>query len=675
MKKYTIAIIFLLLINVSFALDDDWFIKATDAKLEFNMNIPYEITKTSNDYSITGFTINVSGLPDNYVAKSNEDIQEQNIIISLDTNNIKTDLKNTNTRQYEYNIKSTITNKIQNNKISQKIDYPYSLHDIQGKEYYLKATEYIDSDNKEIKDFVNSLEFTDDAFTNINILAYWINNNIEYNLNTMTEDAQQKASWTLENKQAACDEITNLFIASLRAMNIPAKAISGIAYTNIHDDFLPHAWSSVYIDNQWIEFDVTYGEYGYIDPGHIKLIEGNKIDKEFINYEWTAKDIDIVPKETNYDINIVESTIPKTTSSYSDRININGVMITKDIKYTELDIGSYNVIELEFENKNNAYTVINMDVITPNETKIVSGKQNLIVLKPNERLERNIIIKYPDDLYSTYLYTFPLDLDFKSNNYNNKFEENISVSANFDKKSLIDIQEYLRDSNGLEIIEGKYIVSSSFIDSEYNIENECELEKQSNKNYKLNCYMLNGIKNTNLDICLDNKCISKYTDKGQLIDYSFDIEYDEDKIYELDIKDNDVNIVCKNYAIRKELTQIKDQENIELKDLNNQAILNIVLQPIEQQDLIANNNCETIDILLETNYSIMIKVNDKGHDEKADIVNTLNLDISSIIDKEENNINILLYDHDELIDEQEITIKYTNLGFFDKIKLFFRRLF
>ena len=672
MKKYTIIIIFLLLINIGFALNNDWFVKTTDAKLDFNMNIPYEVTKESNDYSINRFMINISGMPKNYQTKSNEEIQGQNIIVNIDTNQITNDLENTVTRQYEYNIQSTITNEIKNNNIAQKVTYPYSPTTIQDQSYYLQETEYIDSNNAEIKEFVNSLDLTDDAVTNIMLIAYWINNNIEYNLNSMTEQAQQKASWTLENKQAACDEITNLFIASLRALNIPAKAISGIAYTNTHNDFLPHAWSSVYIDDQWLSFDVTYGEYGYVDPGHIKLIEDNRIDKEFINYEWTAKDIDVQPSPIEYDVEIIESTIPETTSAFEDRKNINGVLITKDTKYTEVDIGSYNAVELTFENKNNAYTVIEMSVVTPNETSVLSGRQNLIVLKPKETLKRNIILKYDDDLHSSYLYTFPLDIEFNSNNYKNSFNENISVAVKYDSVSLLNIQSYIGDDNAIEVKDNKNIVSSSFTNPEYKVQNQCTLNQMTNNNYELECYLLNGIEHRNLNICLNNDCQQQSADKGQLIEYNFNIEYQPDIVYTLKINED----LCTNYLINKEDVDMQELFDKDISFDEDYVNLKVLLEPIEHKELTISNSCETINLNSPSNHTLKIKVNNLEQNDDVSGIREYNLQVTkSALYLEENVVVVTLYENNEIKEEQTIKIRYTNLSWLEKAILFFRRIF
>jgi len=115
-------------------------------------------------------------------------------------------------------------------EVKTKVHFP--LKGIDKFKKYLLPTETIDSDNKKIIQRATELvEGEDDAFKAVFKLASWVEENVEYDLNTLTATAAQKASWVLENKQGVCDEMASLFIAMARAVGIPARFVSGISYT------------------------------------------------------------------------------------------------------------------------------------------------------------------------------------------------------------------------------------------------------------------------------------------------------------------------------------------------------------------------------------------------------------------------------------------------------------
>jgi len=151
-------------------------------------------------------------------------------------------------------------------------------------EIYTRPSATVDSDNKEIIRLASVLaEGEDDLYQVAFKLAEWTKNNVKYDLSTLTASVSQKASWVLRNREGVCDELTNLFIAMARSLGIPAKFVSGIAYTNsplFEEEWGPHGWAEIYFPGYgWIPFDVTYGEFGFIDPGHIKSKEALDADE------------------------------------------------------------------------------------------------------------------------------------------------------------------------------------------------------------------------------------------------------------------------------------------------------------------------------------------------------------------------------------------------------------
>jgi len=135
---------------------------------------------------------------------------------------------------YEYHIDSIVETE---NHLTQTNKQTFPRIAEEELEYTLE-TEYIDitEDIEQIAQEITEGETY--MYKTVFKLADWTERNIQYNLSTISATTVQKSSWVLENREGVCDEITNLFISMCRSLGIPAKFISGIAYTNIIDDFV-----------------------------------------------------------------------------------------------------------------------------------------------------------------------------------------------------------------------------------------------------------------------------------------------------------------------------------------------------------------------------------------------------------------------------------------------------
>ena len=170
--------------------------------------------------------------------------------------------------QFKYDAKIKTNN--QRVEVRQKIPFPLAPQDIAGFEGYLQPTATIDSNHPQIIAKATELvEGEDDLFKAVFTLANWVDDNVDYDLTTLTAGTSQKASWVLENREGVCDEMTSLFVAMARSVGIPARFVSGISYTTsdlFSEPWQPHGWAEVYFPEVgWVDFDITFGEYGYID--------------------------------------------------------------------------------------------------------------------------------------------------------------------------------------------------------------------------------------------------------------------------------------------------------------------------------------------------------------------------------------------------------------------------
>src|SRR3989344_4426933 len=242
-------------------------------ELNININSEIEIIPEKNSYSIDYMNVVLKYFPDEDERQKiiSEKIIAEGADIENRDNKIYFSWEDPKEKRYYYSIDADIKTKNDFIKITKKVPFPIRFED-KSLERYIKPTEFIDI-NSDIKDLaVELVEGEDDMYIAVTKIADWINNNVEYDLTTLTAEAVQKSSWVLENKQGVCDEITNLFISMLRSLNIPARFVGGVVYTNAGYYFGNHGWAEVYFPGYgWIPFDVTFGQYGWVDPSHVKL--------------------------------------------------------------------------------------------------------------------------------------------------------------------------------------------------------------------------------------------------------------------------------------------------------------------------------------------------------------------------------------------------------------------
>tara|TARA_Y100000310_G_scaffold343267_2_gene450094 strand:- start:3990 stop:5840 length:1851 start_codon:yes stop_codon:yes gene_type:complete len=291
---------------------------------------------------------------------------------------------------YTYNIQSTVHTQTNLAKVYQEQTFP--ITNTEQTEYTL-ATEFIDI-NDDIEEKAQELSAGEtDLYKVVFKLAEWTEENIEYNLSTIAAETVEPSSWVLENKRGVCDELTNLYISFCRSLGIPARFISGIAYTNIINDFGPHGWAEVYIDGQWIPMDIAYGQFGWVDATHIKFNELTDPNQASANFEWSGLNFAIEPGQLNIDAEL-------TNTEYNQEQYLNIELIP-----TRVEVGpnSYVPIEIQLTNNNDYYVPTKVYItIAPDLTE--DNAKN-ILLEPGQTLSLFWTIILPDNLDPNLIYT------------------------------------------------------------------------------------------------------------------------------------------------------------------------------------------------------------------------------------------------------------------------------
>src|SRR3989338_4597226 len=500
MKKLVIILILLIVIPSVIA---DWFYNSKNIIANIDISSYAEVVPTTPSGYIETATINMTFFPKQY---DNQELLKfyTNPQAELDENSLKFTWKMPEGKiDFMLNADVKTTNIFP--EIRQKINFPIQElpEDIK---VYTKSSETIDSDDEGIIRIASELvRGEDDLYAAVFKIADWTKNNIEYNLSTLTADVSQKASWVLENKQGVCDELISLFIALLRAVGIPARFVSGISYTNsplFPENWGAHGWAEVYFPSYgWLPFDVTYGQFGWIDPAHIKFKDSVEPSTY---YNWLGRNADLKTRKLD-----IKTELRDKIGYFKTPLNIESSTLKKAISF-----GSYNLLEATVENINDFYYATELHLSKPKEVKIIGDESKSILLLPAEKKKVFWILKLDNNLDSRYSYTFPLIVSTTNN-----ISSETSFTANIRERD-VSFDEVEKIAKLLEEEKEKKYSG--------NVVLECKIDKDEFYEYEdIEVYC--NAKNTgnvfldDADVCFENQC--KKIDLGisQTKNVSFEI--------------------------------------------------------------------------------------------------------------------------------------------------------
>lgn len=127
---------------------------------------------------------------------------------------------------------------------------------------FLKATSEFPANDKTVINQAKATAGEDrDAWSVARKLADWTHNNLVWK-----SVARASATETLATREADCSEFSQLFVAMARSLGLPARLVSGLAYSG--NSFGGHAWVEVWVGD-WVELDPTWGT-DFVDATHIR---------------------------------------------------------------------------------------------------------------------------------------------------------------------------------------------------------------------------------------------------------------------------------------------------------------------------------------------------------------------------------------------------------------------
>ncbi len=293
-------------------------------------------------------------------------------------------------RFFSYEEKGTVIGKNDLIRVRKKVPYPIAPVFNE----FTQATEFIDM-NVLIQQQARDLaEGEDDLFMMVFKIAAWVGKNIRYDLGTLTAPVVQKSSWVLQNREGVCDELTNLFISMVRSRGIPARFISGLAYSNAGYGWGPHAWAEVYFPNVgWVPFDVTYGQFGWVDPSHIRLKAAVDSGEASVKYSWKAVDAKFKSGGVALGAELVKTgeVIPQY------------VILSVRPLLNKVGPGSYVPLEVSILNTQQAYVPVNVIITKAQELTEKNVKQ--VLLLPGEEKKVYWMMKIPNEVDAGFKYT------------------------------------------------------------------------------------------------------------------------------------------------------------------------------------------------------------------------------------------------------------------------------
>ncbi len=398
MKRF---LLFLLLLPLVFAQPTDWF-KAGLVQTQLNVSSDIGIVGSGPSPFVELLKADVIFVPQNsdFVAVRSFEAYPP-AIITGDRARFEWKTPAIGKVSYRYSAIVDTANNVP--RVTAKIPFP--IQTPQGFEKYIQPTQNIDSNNAAVLGQAFALaKDEDDLFIVVSKIAAWTKNNVEYNLSTLTAEVSQPASWVLQQRYGVCDEITSLFIAMLRSLKIPARFISGLAFTNspqFPQGWGAHGWAEVYFPGVgWVPFDPTFGELGWVDPGHIKLKESLDPQEPTTVFEWQARDINVQVEDLK-----LSASIQKYEGIAPLELKIRASPLRARVGF-----GSYNGIVLDVENLADYYVGMEFALTRVTDLEILNGESQQIALPPKGRGKVFWKVRVHEGLDRNFQYEMPIQI-------------------------------------------------------------------------------------------------------------------------------------------------------------------------------------------------------------------------------------------------------------------------
>ncbi len=505
MKRWVVGLLLLLVLVNGVAAEEprDNYNEFESLQLLFSLESGVEFIPTENTPKVEMFQADISFFPkDNGYLQVNNLKTEETAPAEVEIKEyISFKWRNPAPTQLFYKINADLTTVNRLIPIQKRVSFP--LRNVDEKLLqYTKPTDFIDV-TPEIEQKARSvIGGENDFYVVVFNVAEWTKKNVEYNLSTLTAEVVQKSSWVLRNKKGVCDELTNLFISMLRSVGVPARFVSGMVYSNIDYKWGAHGWAEVYFPEVgWIPFDVTFGQYGWIDPSHIKLKESLDSGSPSAEYTWRADGVQVKMKEL-----VVDAKLQGAQGK-----NDPPVKISLQPAHAEAQFGSYVPLIVTIENLENSY--VSTSVTVRKAPGLTEKNVKEVLLKPKETKNVVWILEIPNG-ESNYLYTATLEAQ---TSFGNNAASKIHYGDEFKFYTREAAEQYLARSMQWE--EKKRLEGVTM---------NCSLDQEiyyANDTATILCKLINARENSiSIDVCVQESCQQTAIGVNQDVTLSFKIQ-------------------------------------------------------------------------------------------------------------------------------------------------------
>lgn len=285
--------------------------------------------------------------------------------------------------------------------VTQKVPFPIASLPPEIARYTEPGT-LIDSDEAITRQALQLSQGKDDLFDVVNSVAEWVTTNVQYNLSSVSADATEPSSWVMTNRKGVCKEMTALFISMLRSLGIPARFVSGVAYTNLPEFANPwggHAWAEVYFPGTgWVPFDPTYGTYGYVDATHIKLQDSFDAQQSSIDFTMLGRDATLVTQGLDFTVQVL-GTEPRTGNLFTVTL----------APFDNVSLNSYDLLIATVTNNAGQYVSSRLTLEPTEGMEIIGNPDRNVLLLPFETRRVTYLVRV-NALAPGFSYTFPVSI-------------------------------------------------------------------------------------------------------------------------------------------------------------------------------------------------------------------------------------------------------------------------
>ncbi len=267
---------------------------------------------------------------------------------------------------------------------------------------YTKPDKLTDTDAAIQQQALSLAAGKDDLFEVVYSVADWVTTNVQYNLSSVSADATEPSTWVMANRKGVCKEMTALFISMLRSLGIPARFVSGVAYTNLPEFANPwggHAWAEVWFPGTgWVPFDPTYGTYGFVDATHIKLQDSADAGASSVDFAMLANDANLLTRSLDISVDVVDK---QKTGNAPYTVTL--------APFDNVGLDSYDLVTATITNDENYYVSERFSLAQTQGLLILGSPDRNILLKPHETKTIRFLVR-TGQLADGFRYTFPLAL-------------------------------------------------------------------------------------------------------------------------------------------------------------------------------------------------------------------------------------------------------------------------